>query len=568
MMDTMSGTGKVWIDRVLADMPVTVNYEERFVYAIGKFREHFLSPTQAALWRSRLTVRLQTKGDTYLTLSDFETHYGQFTKTLTNLRICDRGVNDRDAIQYYLDTLPAFLFSYLGPMATTCRTLEEVHRLASAFFRTGHQHTRHNAMAVKKAYEREHVTEVNVQHTASQNNHEKAQQQHSKPIPEHHRCFHCGESGHYQQTCPARHAKRPRTQKGVEAYNKVRKDGYNNAARGYDQQNARTFVQKRKDWMRRDNQYRQNARRNDDDENDERDPAAPPTPPSSSSSQKPQQSTVACQSVTMIDTNDGAEDDQEWEGEEEEERRVFRCDGIGLDDKVSDEKKTATSLCVPVEMNGTSVGHALVDQGANRSLMRLSAYQRYGLDTTTTMNIVNNYYVSTASNQLVPVVGRFMVKMTTDGEDFNDDAVVYVVDDREKDISCDVVVGRHTIAKSKYRLIDTLTARLCSEKDQTVYIQCKSCTPHTRRDGKKDLLPSATPAVQTKKDNSVDLPVMNIEVTKVKRRPSLGNIVKQHHQQPLDIISYLLFPSRISTSRISTSSGTARVSKERTARQA
>ena len=135
-------------------------------------------------------------------------------------------------------------------------------------------------MAVKKAYEREHVTEVNVQHTASQNNHEKAQQQHSKPIPEHHRCFHCGESGHYQQTCPARHAKRPRTQKGVEAYNKVRKDGYNNAAGGYDRQNARTFVQKRKDWMRRDNQYRQNARRNDDDENDERDPAAPPTPPS------------------------------------------------------------------------------------------------------------------------------------------------------------------------------------------------------------------------------------------------------------------------------------------------
>jgi hypothetical protein len=220
--------------------------------------------------------------------------------------------------------------------------------------------------------------------------------------------------------------------------------------------------------------------------------------------------------MTVIDTSVGVDED-EWD--DTGKQQVFQLLGMDTKDVVTDEHTTATSLCVPVEMSGVSVGYALVDQGANRSLIRQSAFNKHKLNEVVTLNPVSNYFVSTASNDLVPIIGRFMTNITINDAAFNEDSVVYVVDDSQKDISCDVVIGRHTIARSRCRLIDTLAARLCSHRDRNEFIQCVSCKPCRRDDGKCDLQATAAHVYANKHSAAV----MKIEVVKQGRRPRSSN---------------------------------------------
>jgi hypothetical protein len=135
-----------------------------------------------------------------------------------------------------------------------------------------------------------------------------------------------------------------------------------------------------------------------------------------------------------------------------------------------------------------------------------------------------------------------MCRLTVNGNDFNNETVVYVVDDTDLDISCDVVLGRHTLARSRYRLIDTLHARLYNADDEGEYIQCTTCRPHTRNDGKRDLLPTpSTPTPNHHKHNH--LATMKIEIIKKERRPRYTHQQQQRHQ--LNVIRNLLFPHRI-----------------------
>jgi hypothetical protein len=164
--------------------------------------------------------------------------------------------------------------------------------------------------------------------------------------------------------------------------------------------------------------------------------------------------------------------------------QVIQVHEVNTNTSYKDDGATASSMCMRIEVNGVPVGPALVDQGANRSIMRRSAFERAGLEQVATLWPVNNYQVKTASNHLIPITGRFMANITSNGESFNDEAVVYVVDDvtdKGKDISCDVVVGRHTIANSAYRLLDTLQARGEARQTSRVSPVSAVCTNTARR---------------------------------------------------------------------------------------
>ena len=116
---------------------------------------------------------------------------------------------------------------------------------------------------------------------------------------------------------------------------------------------------------------------------------------------------------------------------------------------------------IPVNLNGVSVGMALVDQGASRSVMRLSAYLQYrqthGTDAPKLKRIHNTCVMGSTGDKL-PVIGCFTATLTycsfTDAQ-LNDTLIgltpIYIVNDTDMlDIICNLIIGRSTIAASQY----------------------------------------------------------------------------------------------------------------------
>ena len=122
------------------------------------------------------------------------------------------------------------------------------------------------------------------------------------------------------------------------------------------------------------------------------------------------------------------------------------------------ERAVARSMCLPVIVNGASAGLALIDQGATRSVMRRSAYERIKchMHTCAPMKSVTNVYVIGSTNELVPVVGMFVADLHTQQQQHICDTVIYVADDMNgQDIVCDLIIGRSSIASSRYAGVDT-----------------------------------------------------------------------------------------------------------------
>jgi hypothetical protein len=122
---------------------------------------------------------------------------------------------------------------------------------------------------------------------------------------------------------------------------------------------------------------------------------------------------------------------------------------------------------------GVDVGWALVDQGCNRSVIRLSALHKTQLIDKVHLWPVKNHWVQSATGQLVPIVSRFMSTVWLGDRLYSEKAVTYVVSNtKDNDITCDYVVGRHTMAHSNYPLIDTRTGKMHNRQDPEDYIIC------------------------------------------------------------------------------------------------
>ena len=65
-------------------------------------------------------------------------------------------------------------------------------------------------------------------------------------------------------------------------------------------------------------------------------------------------------------------------------------------------------------------------------------------------------YVVGSTNELVPVVGVFVADLYTQQQQHICNTVIYVADDMNgKDIVCDMILGRSSIATSRYAGVDT-----------------------------------------------------------------------------------------------------------------
>jgi hypothetical protein len=83
-----------------------------------------------------------------------------------------------------------------------------------------------------------------------------------------------------------------------------------------------------------------------------------------------------------------------------------------------------------------------------------------------------------------------MAPVRLQGVDFNVDSVVYVVDNSPgNDINCDIILGKQTIATSKYPLLDMKREVLMSDRASQHEIKCQVAAYKHLADGTKILVP-------------------------------------------------------------------------------
>ena len=481
MMNTTVGSANTWMISVVGEIAIDTPSSNRIAIILGKFRRYYLTATQASAYRKQLTgTKLILPSDKFIGVNDLERHYASFTKILTDLRICDRQVNERDAMTYYLDSLPQFIYSFIGTSHLTMDTVDEVHRNAilavrpseaAAVKRQPREHVDHNA-----ADDVEADTSSSSSSSSRSSQHAPKHQNRRPPRPlltptamrkkrdkgieiletegaakyeEYHKqliakmkCFHCGRTGHAIIDCKILKAAQPQTPDGTRAwadYNTMRGKNvpYDSSILIERWKNKSALIARIKETLKKKG----------------------PRPPAE---------TVDDDSVECIDTTVDTDSEN---SDNDSSKQVFSLSAIG--EAVRGEKAASRPLSIKLEMNGISVSNALVDSGCSKLLIRREAFDKNHLDAHVYLTPIDNHVVRTASGHEIPITHRFQCALTVDGIPFNNAAVAYVVEAKDgHDINVDVVLGRHAIAQSDYRLIDTLKGRLVSHRCSEDFLQC------------------------------------------------------------------------------------------------
>ena len=94
--------------------------------------------------------------------------------------------------------------------------------------------------------------------------------------------------------------------------------------------------------------------------------------------------------------------------------------------RLNNENDVAESMCLPLMMNGVDIGVALVDQGASRSVMRRSAFDRVkrSMRTIPYFYTVRNMFVVGSTNEHILVIGCFKADLYTHDKKFVSETLI------------------------------------------------------------------------------------------------------------------------------------------------
>ena len=104
-----------------------------------------------------------------------------------------------------------------------------------------------------------------------------------------------------------------------------------------------------------------------------------------------------------------------------------------------EENKVAQGMCIPIELFGIPFGHALVDQGATRSVIRQTAIEKLG--SKIKIRKVKNMSVLCSSGHTVPIIGSFLTPIYSGGTYISTTLLYIVGNTKKNDIVCDIVLG-------------------------------------------------------------------------------------------------------------------------------
>ena len=144
------------------------------------------------------------------------------------------------------------------------------------------------------------------------------------------------------------------------------------------------------------------------------------------------------------------------------------------DDIANNEKEVAHGMCIPIEIQGENLGHALIDQGAARSIIRQTALSK--IKDKINIRRVKNMGVLCSSGDVIPVVGCFATHIHSNGVYITKTLIYIAANTREKDIVCDIVIGRSSLATGEFPLIDMRGSGLLCNNDKNTSVLCSPCT--------------------------------------------------------------------------------------------
>ena len=502
---TMTGTAAVWLATAIQNMSTLITAEQRIALILGQFRQYYITAAQIAIWRSQLTsMKLTATADRFITLIDLENHYASFSKVVRNLSLSDRKIEEREAINDYILTLPQFMFTYIGGAHQQMNTLVELHRYSvgaikptiSTANNKSNKHSTVDVNPLTDSNNRSSHSAAAKDDTTRRNKQKKSKEEAMKDMI----CFHCGGKEHNVYICERVKQGQPQTPRGLQAWAEYcKRTGRTNTA--YDVQRLIDKREAKERKFRKDKERRKNNDSSNADNGQsswrKKDSIAvdaiaaltaaiqaghvniSSSSTTVSTTSIPANSTalvptttrgeVNIHTVSIIDTGSEYIDKVETISD----RNNDQSEIIELHSCTDNHSPHSQSLCLPVEMNGTPVGHALVDSGCNRVLIRREAVRKYKLEEHTVLFPVTKLSIKTASGHQLPITSRFMTDMTVNNIPFNKHTVVYVVEPTQShDIHCDVILGLEGIAKSKYRLLDTEKARLVARDNHNNYLQC------------------------------------------------------------------------------------------------
>jgi hypothetical protein len=170
-----------------------------------------------------------------------------------------------------------------------------------------------------------------------------------------------------------------------------------------------------------------------------------------------------------------------------------------IHDIVAAEKEVAKGMCIPVEMFGVSLGHALVDQGATRSIIRQTALTKIKVKIKI-RKVYNMSVLCSDGKSVIPIIGCFVAPISSGGIPMTK-ALIYIASNTlEKDIVCDIVVGRASLATGLFPCIDMRKDGTIYHPNKSVSIPCIPCRFTADDSGQMQLMP-----IHKKNNNSISI---------------------------------------------------------------
>lgn len=136
------------------------------------------------------------------------------------------------------------------------------------------------------------------------------------------------------------------------------------------------------------------------------------------------------------------------------------------------EQQSARPIGLTVELDAVPFGVALVDTGATRSIMRLTAYNN--LLNKPPLKSVRSMNIQSVTGHLLPIVGAFSTTLSSNNTHMGQ-ALIYVVDNTHSDIICDLVIGRSTMACGRYPCVDVTGEGALYNNSNTERVECVPC---------------------------------------------------------------------------------------------
>jgi transposase InsO family protein len=177
------------------------------------------------------------------------------------------------------------------------------------------------------------------------------------------------------------------------------------------------------------------------------------------------------------------------------------------------ESDSAKGMCIPIEMYGIPMGHALVDQGATRSIMRQTALSK--IREKVKIRKVHNMSVMCSSGETVPIIGCFAAPLSS-GDIFLTKTLMYIAaNTKTRDIVCDVVVGRASLANGQFPCIDMRKQGTIYHPKKDVRISCLPCKFSPDENNQIQLIPIYTSTEKSQKKAEIEDNIVKMNALRV-----------------------------------------------------